>query len=102
VHATVAPGRSLERLCDNNRIPGRAWVIRTTASAEPQFLRVPENKSVKNRVHVCLQPGDQDRDTEVGRLLALGAKISDDYRTSDGDDLLVLLDPAGNEFCVTR
>ena len=66
------------------------------------FQAVPENKAVKNRVHVCLQPGDRDRDTEVDRLLALGAKISDDYRTSDGDGWVVLLDPAGNEFCMTR
>jgi predicted enzyme related to lactoylglutathione lyase len=66
------------------------------------FQAVPENKTVKNRVHVCLQPGDRDRDTEVDRLLALGAKISDDQRTSDGDGWVVLLDPAGNEFCMTR
>lgn len=66
------------------------------------FLKVPENKSMKNRVQVCLQPGERDRDTEVDRILALGAKVSDDYRTSDGDGWLVLLDPAGNEFCMTR
>lgn len=65
------------------------------------FCMTPENKTVKNRVHVCLQPGDRDRDTEVDRLLALGAKISDDHRTSDGDGWVVLLDPAGNEFCMT-
>jgi hypothetical protein len=30
------------------------------------------------------------------------AKISDDHRAPDGDGWVVLLDPAGNEFCLTR
>jgi hypothetical protein len=66
------------------------------------FQAVPEDKIVKNRVHVCLQPGDRDRDAEVDRLRALGAKVFDDHRTPDGDGWVVLLDPAGNEFCMTR
>lgn len=66
------------------------------------FQAVPENKTAKNRVHVCLQPSDRDRDTEVDRLLPLGATISDDHRTPDGEGWVVLLDPAGNEFCLTR
>jgi predicted enzyme related to lactoylglutathione lyase len=66
------------------------------------FQAVPEDKAVKNRVHVCLQPADRDRDTEVDRLVALGAKVFDDHRTSDGNGWVVLLDPAGNEFCITR
>jgi predicted enzyme related to lactoylglutathione lyase len=66
------------------------------------FQAVPEDKAGKNRVHVCLQPADRDRDAEVDRLVALGAKVFDDHRTSDGDGWVVLLDPAGNEFCMTR
>jgi hypothetical protein len=66
------------------------------------FQAVPEAKVVKNRVHVCLQPREGNRDTEVGRLVELGAKIDDDRRTQDGAGWVVLLDPAGNEFCVTR
>jgi len=66
------------------------------------FQAVPENKTVKNRVHVCLQPDDRNRDDEVDRLVALGAKVFDDHRTSEGDGWVVLLDPAGNEFCMTR
>lgn len=57
---------------------------------------------MKNRVHVCLQPDDRDRDAEVDRLVALGAKIFEDHRTSDGDGWVILFDPAGNEFCITR
>ena len=66
------------------------------------FQAVPEDKTVKNRVHVCLQPGDRHRDAEVERLLALGATVLEDHRTPDGEGWVVLRDPAGNEFCVTR
>jgi hypothetical protein len=83
-------------------IPSGVASPASSASVRLFLLSVPENKTVKNRVHVCLQPGDRDRDAEVDRLLALGANISDDYRTSDGDGWVVLLDPAGNEFCMTR
>jgi len=63
------------------------------------FLRVPEPKTVKNRMHVCLRPVDRSRDEEVERLLALGATVVDDRRTADAG-WAVLADPEGNEFCV--
>ena len=63
------------------------------------FLRVPEPKQVKNRMHLCLRPTDRGRDEEVERILALGATMYDDRR--DGDrGWAVLADPEGNEFCV--
>jgi predicted enzyme related to lactoylglutathione lyase len=65
------------------------------------FLRVPEPKTVKNRLHVCLQP-DGPRDEEVTRILALGATLVDDRRNADGTGWAVLADPEGNEFCVLR
>lgn len=77
-------------------------VIEPPGGPRLYFQAVPEAKTVKNRVHVCLQPGDRNRDAEVDRLLALGAKVSSDHRTPDGDGWVVLLDPADNEFCVTR
>ena len=66
------------------------------------FQAVTEEKVVKNRVHVCLQPGDRDRDAEITRVQALGARVGSDHRTPDGGGWVVLLDPAGNEFCLTR
>ncbi len=62
------------------------------------FLRVPEPKTVKNRLHIDLRPTDQD--AEVARLLGLGAT-----RTSVGEgdvSWVVMADPEGNEFCVLR
>ena len=63
------------------------------------FLRVPETKSVKNRLHLDLRPDDQD--AEVARLESLGAvRVSIGQEGSEG--WIVLADPEGNEFCVLR
>ncbi|WP_330460535.1 VOC family protein [Streptomyces sp. NBC_00820] len=66
------------------------------------FVTVPEAKTVKNRVHLDVQPQDRRRDEEVDRLLALGATQVDDRRNPDGTGWVVLADPEGNEFCVER
>ncbi len=63
------------------------------------FNEVPEPKSVKNRLHLCLRP-DTSREEEVERLLGLGASLVDDRRKPDGWGWVVLADPEGNEFCV--
>jgi predicted enzyme related to lactoylglutathione lyase len=62
------------------------------------FTPVPEDKTVKNRLHIDLDPDDLD--AEVQRLLALGARPAD---VGQGDvPWVVLADPEGNEFCVLR
>jgi hypothetical protein len=66
------------------------------------FIRVPEAKSVKNRIHLDLRPTDRSRDEEVDRLVAYGATIADDRRQPDGMGWVVMTDPEGNEFCVLR
>ena len=71
--------------------PGGRWLL---------FLRVPEAKTVKNRMHMCLRPVDRTRDDEVERLLALGATLVNDLRDGDTKGWAVLADPEGNEFCV--
>jgi hypothetical protein len=65
------------------------------------FLPVPEPKSVKNRVHLDLQP-DQTRDLTVEALSGLGAAVVADHRRPDGTGWVVMADPEGNEFCVER
>lgn len=60
------------------------------------FGRVPEQKTLKNRLHLDFRPEDQQ--AEVARLLALGATHAD---VGQGDETwVVLADPEGNEFCV--
>lgn len=67
------------------------------------FLRVPDGKSVKNRVHLDVRPTDgRTRDEEADRLIALGARVYEDHRKPDGSGWVTLLDPEGNEFCVCR
>jgi uncharacterized protein (TIGR03086 family) len=66
------------------------------------FVAVPEQKQVKNRVHLDMVPLDRRRDVEVERLLGLGARVVDDQRRPDGAGWVVLADPEGNEFCVER
>ncbi|GGB16484.1 glyoxalase [Flexivirga endophytica] len=63
------------------------------------FLKVPEEKTIKNRVHFCLRSTDLSRDEEVDRILGLGATMVDDRRQPDRG-WAVLADPEGNEFCV--
>ena len=61
------------------------------------FLVVPDEKVVKNRLHLDLRPDDQE--AEVERVLALGATR---VEVGQGDDVswVVLADPEGNEFCI--
>jgi hypothetical protein len=66
------------------------------------FIAVPEPKTVKNRVHLDLEPTDRTRDEEVARLLQVGATQVADLRRPDGSGWVVLADPEGNEFCVER
>ena len=66
---------------------------------EVLFIKVPEGKSVKNRLHFDLRPADQD--AEVERALALGATHVDIGQERDPDvTWKVLADPEGNEFCI--
>ena len=63
------------------------------------FLRVPEEKSAKNRLHLDLRPDDQD--AEVRRVEGLGARRVSVGQGADAS-WVVLADPEGNEFCVLR
>jgi predicted enzyme related to lactoylglutathione lyase len=61
------------------------------------FGRVPELKTLKNRLHLDFRPDDHD--AEVARLKAMGAAEVD---VGQGPEVAwtVLADPQGNEFCV--
>ena len=62
------------------------------------FLQVPEEKTAKNRMHLDMHA--EDRDTEVARLIELGATRIDEHREY-GTQWVVMNDPEGNEFCVS-
>lgn len=63
------------------------------------FLRVPEQKAGKNRLHLDLRPEDQA--AEVARLEKLGARRVDVGQDSSVS-WVVMSDPDGNEFDVLR
>ena len=62
------------------------------------FAQVPEGKTVKNRVHMDVNPTDREQDEEIVRLLGLGATVVTDNRPEF--TWVTLADPEGNEFCV--
>jgi len=72
--------------------------IRPSAARLPNLLLVPvsDPKVNKNRLHLDFRP--DDRDAEVERLLALGAKRADVGKGEQS--CVVLTDPEGNEFCM--
>ena len=61
------------------------------------FQPVPEPKAAKNRLHLDIAPRTGTQQSEVERLVSLGASV-----VADEPDLhwVVLHDPEGNEFCV--
>jgi hypothetical protein len=69
----------------------------TDVSPDLVFVRVPDEKVVKNRLHLDLRPDDQA--AHVERLLALGATRAEIGQTGE-EPWVVLADPEGNEFCV--
>lgn len=74
------------------------------------FLRVPESKTVKNRVHLDVKvSGGRHLDQALREsrirakeadLVAHGARSVSDALNDDGLDHVVMQDPEGNEFCI--
>jgi hypothetical protein len=106
---------SWQALLEANKIPESEWNS-ASAIVDPEgkgprfyFQRVPEPKTVKNRLHVDLAvtggPASplEDRKTrahaEAARLQTLGARplwINDEWKGFS----IVMADPEGNEFCL--
>ena len=68
--------------------------------AQPKLLlqRVPEAKTIKNRMHVDIECADVSG--EAARLEALGATRVERPMSEHGSTWIVMHDPEGNEFCV--
>jgi hypothetical protein len=69
------------------------------------FQRVPEPKSLKNRVHLDVNAGHGATDrraavrAHVAQLVAAGATVQREMQEQSGW-WIVLTDPEGNEFCL--
>lgn len=68
-----------------------------TANTTWLFAKVPEPRTVKNRVHVDLVA--DDRDKEIARLVEMGATRGADH-DEYGHSWTVMADPKGNDFCI--
>jgi hypothetical protein len=107
---------SWESWMDASGIPEEKWND-ASAVVDPDgigpriyFQRVPEEKTVKNRVHLDLNVGGgreaglgENRrrvDAEVVRLEAEGATVIKPGGEERGEYWVVMQDPEGNEFCV--
>ena len=88
----------LDEAVDDGASPDFATITSNT-SASWMFVKVPEPKSVKNRVHVDL--GTKDLDAELERLAGLGATHIADL-DEGGTRWTTMADPEGNEFDVVQ
>jgi Glyoxalase-like domain len=85
----------IERLAANGRTPE---TDPTVAIDSPDgtlsvfCVEVPEQKAVKNRVHLDIRVRDR---AQFDELVQQGARI-----LTERESLVVMADPEGNEFCV--
>lgn len=68
------------------------------------FLEVPEEKTIKNRIHLDLRPRERTQADEIAWAIEQGATQIADMRDihGPGTGWVVLADPEGNEFCILR
>jgi predicted enzyme related to lactoylglutathione lyase len=103
---TVDPARIAPFWCALLGVRERGWfgddylMLTTDGGAPPvAFQRVPEAKSVKNRLHVDLAV--EDLDGAFARIVASGGSaVSDILEMPGGYRWRVMADPEGNEFCI--
>lgn len=103
---TVDPARIAPFWCALLGVRERGWfgddylMLTTDGGAPPvAFQRVPEAKSVKNRLHVDLAVDDLDG--AFAQIVALGGSaVSDILEMPGGYRWRVMADPEGNEFCI--
>lgn len=81
-----------------------AAIRHTDAAAGPGarllFQRVPERKTVKNRVHLDVRVGADTVEAELERLTSNGATVL--HRGQQGPhSWITIADPEGNELCIS-
>jgi Glyoxalase-like domain len=81
--------------------PDRAYAIVDPDGVGPRvfFLKVPEGKTAKNRVHLDVRVAPDERRRRADELVAAGATIVGEFDEPEGT-WITLRDPEGNEFCL--
>ena len=99
-----------------NQVPegewdGAAYLVDPTGSGPKlSFLRVPEPRTVKNRLHIDINVGGGRQvswderwprvQAKVDQLTRAGATIFREFELDGHPDHFWMNDPEGNEFCV--
>ncbi len=79
---------------------GAAILHPTGQAPRMLFQLVPEPKTVKNRMHLDVRVGAEQRESEVARLIGMGAREL--HRGQQGpNNWVTMADPEGNELCLT-
>lgn len=93
--------------------PDGASIVDPEGKSPPiSWVRVPEGKTAKNRVHIDVRlsgegpidPADRERliRTRVPELEAIGATaVREEHDDAGQLEWVVMQDPEGNEFCVS-
>ncbi|HEX3326077.1 MAG TPA: VOC family protein [Actinomycetota bacterium] len=90
-------------LAEHPGLEGSAAAAIDREGVGPRFFlqRVPEPKTVKNRMHVDLRVSDIN--AEADRLTTLGGSVLRAGNIGEfGERWTVMADPEGNEFCLTE
>jgi hypothetical protein len=81
--------------------PDRAFAIVDPDGVGPRvfFLKVPEGKTAKNRMHLDVRVDPSELHSRASELVALGATHVAEFDEPEGH-WITMLDPEGNEFCL--
>ena len=81
--------------------PDRAFAIVDPEGKGPRvfFVKVPEGKTAKNRVHLDVNVGKETMHAKADELEKLGATRVGEYDEPAGH-WITIRDPEGNEFCL--
>lgn len=84
------------------RVGGDQFVVLKSAGGQPPlaFQKVPESKSVKNRMH--LEIGVDDLDVARARIQELGGAVLSEVYELEGYFWQNVADPEGHEFDISK
>lgn len=63
-----------------------------------RFQRVPEARTLKNRLHLDIEV--EELDPAIAHVEELGGSLIQPTQTEYGYDFAIMGDPEGNEFCL--
>lgn len=86
---------------EDARVGGDQFVLLAASEGAPPiaFQKVPEGKSIKNRMH--LEIAVEDLDTAKAQILEIGGSVLSDVYELEGYFWINVADPEGHEFDIS-